>query len=105
MGSTKGLQPLRAVSRSLNAALPAAYAGAQVASRRYAGTLANFKVPTVNNEPNVSWRGYRCSGDALADEGFVATLHQRLCGQTEASRRGRSVEEAGSSSGPYRCWW
>ena len=53
MGSSKGLQPLRFASKTLNA-LPAAYAGAQIASRRYAGTLANFKIPTVNNEPNVS---------------------------------------------------
>lgn len=53
MGSSKGLQPLRSASKTLNA-LPAAYAGAQIASRRYAGTLANFKIPTVNNEPNVS---------------------------------------------------
>lgn len=51
MGSSKGLQPLRSATKTLNA-LPAAYAGAQVASRRYAGTLANFKIPTVNNEPN-----------------------------------------------------
>ena len=55
MGSSKGLQPLRSASKTLNA-LPAAYAGAQIASRRYAGTLANFKIPTVNNEPNVSWK-------------------------------------------------
>ena len=54
MGSSKGLQPLRSASKTLNA-LPAAYAGAQIASRRYAGTLANFKIPTVNNEPNVRW--------------------------------------------------
>ena len=54
MGSSKSLQPLRSATKSLNA-LPAAYAGAQVASRRYAGTLANFKVPTINNEPNVSF--------------------------------------------------
>lgn len=52
--STKTMQPLRSVSKSLNA-LPVAYAGAQVASRRYAGTLANFKIPTVNNEPNVRY--------------------------------------------------
>ncbi|KAJ4367369.1 1-pyrroline-5-carboxylate dehydrogenase [Neocucurbitaria cava] len=51
MGSSKGLQPLRSVSKSFNA-LPAAYAGAQIASRRYAGTIANFKVPTIDNEPN-----------------------------------------------------
>jgi hypothetical protein len=54
MNSSKTLQPLISASRSL-AALPAAYAGAQTASRRYAGTLANFKIPTVNNEPNVCW--------------------------------------------------
>lgn len=53
MHSSTTLQPLRSVSKSLGA-LPAAYAGAQVASRRYAGTIANFKIPTVNNEPNVS---------------------------------------------------
>jgi hypothetical protein len=52
MSSSKSLQPLRSVSRSLGA-LPAACTGAQVASRRYAGTIANFKIPTVNNEPNV----------------------------------------------------
>jgi 1-pyrroline-5-carboxylate dehydrogenase len=57
MGSSKSLQPLRSASKTLNA-LPAAYAGAQIASRRYAGTLANFKIPTVNNEPNV-----RCESD------------------------------------------
>ncbi|EFQ90134.1 hypothetical protein CFE70_002035 [Pyrenophora teres f. teres 0-1] len=51
MGSSKGLQPLLSVSKSINA-LPAAYAGAQTASRRYAGTLANFKIPAINNEPN-----------------------------------------------------
>jgi 1-pyrroline-5-carboxylate dehydrogenase len=56
MGSSKGLQPLRSASKTLNA-LPAAYAGAQIASRRYAGTLANFKIPTVNNEPNVRENG------------------------------------------------
>lgn len=55
MGSSKGLQPLRSATKTLNA-LPAAYAGAQVASRRYAGTLANFKIPAVSNEPNVSAR-------------------------------------------------
>lgn len=53
MGSSKSLQPLRTVSKSLNA-LPPAYAGAQIASRRYAGTIASFKIPTINNEPNVS---------------------------------------------------
>jgi len=53
MHSSKGLQPLRSVSKSFSA-LPAAYAGAQVASRRYAGTIANFKIPTINNEANVS---------------------------------------------------
>ena len=52
MGSSKGFQPLRSASKTLNA-LPAAYAGAQIASRRYAGTIANFKIPTINNEPNV----------------------------------------------------
>ena len=57
MGSSKGLQPLRSVSKSLNA-LPVAYAGAQLASRRYAGSLANFKIPAVNNEPNVSRDSY-----------------------------------------------
>jgi 1-pyrroline-5-carboxylate dehydrogenase len=54
MGSSKSFQPLRSVSKSISA-LPAAYAGAQIASRRYAGTLATFKIPTVNNEPNVSY--------------------------------------------------
>ncbi|OAK98784.1 delta-1-pyrroline-5-carboxylate dehydrogenase 1 [Phaeosphaeriaceae sp. SRC1lsM3a] len=51
MVSSKGLQPLRSATRSIGA-LPAACAGAQSASRRYAGTLASFKIPTVNNEPN-----------------------------------------------------
>ncbi|KAH7414413.1 delta 1-pyrroline-5-carboxylate dehydrogenase-like protein [Phaeosphaeria sp. MPI-PUGE-AT-0046c] len=51
MVSSKGLQPLRSATRSI-CALPAACAGAQSASRRYAGTLASFKIPTVNNEPN-----------------------------------------------------
>ncbi|RMZ69028.1 Delta-1-pyrroline-5-carboxylate dehydrogenase mitochondrial [Pyrenophora seminiperda CCB06] len=51
MSSSTRLQPLRSVSKSINA-LPAAYAGAQIASRRYAGTLANYKIPAVNNEPN-----------------------------------------------------
>jgi hypothetical protein len=53
MVSSKGLQPLRSATRSIGA-LPAACASAQSASRRYAGTLASFKIPTVNNEPNVS---------------------------------------------------
>ena len=53
MSSSRGLQSIRPVSRTFNA-LPAAYAGAQVASRRHAGTIANFKIPTINNEPNVS---------------------------------------------------
>jgi 1-pyrroline-5-carboxylate dehydrogenase len=53
MVSSKGLQPLRSASRSIGA-LPAACARAQTASRRYAGTLASFKIPVVNNEPNVS---------------------------------------------------
>jgi 1-pyrroline-5-carboxylate dehydrogenase len=53
MLSSRSLQPLRSVSLSLGA-LPAACAGAQIASRRYAGTIANFKIPTINNEPNVS---------------------------------------------------
>ena len=66
MGSSKGLQPLRSVSKSINA-LPAAYAGAQIASRRYAGTLANFKIPTVNNEPNVSFTGVDDMMDCLAN--------------------------------------
>lgn len=52
MSSSRGLQSIRPVSRTFNA-LPAAYAGAQVTSRRNAGTIANFKIPTVNNEPNV----------------------------------------------------
>ncbi|KAF1930971.1 delta 1-pyrroline-5-carboxylate dehydrogenase [Didymella exigua CBS 183.55] len=51
MSSSRGLQSIRPVSRTFNA-LPAAYAGAQVASRRHAGTIANFKIPTINNEPN-----------------------------------------------------
>ena len=53
MSSSRGLQSIRPVSKTFNA-LPAAYAGAQVASRRHAGTIANFKIPTINNEPNVS---------------------------------------------------
>lgn len=53
MSSSRGIQSIRPVSRTFNA-LPAAYAGAQVASRRQAGTIANFKIPTINNEPNVS---------------------------------------------------
>jgi 1-pyrroline-5-carboxylate dehydrogenase len=53
MSSSRGLQSIRPVSRTFNA-LPAAYAGAQVASRRHAGTIANFKIPSINNEPNVS---------------------------------------------------
>jgi 1-pyrroline-5-carboxylate dehydrogenase len=53
MVSSKSLQPLRSASRSIGA-LPAACAGAQTASKRYAGTLASFQIPTVNNEPNVS---------------------------------------------------
>jgi len=44
---------MRSASRSMGA-LPAACARAQLASRRYAGTLATFKIPEVNNEPNVS---------------------------------------------------
>ena len=50
---SKSLQPLRSATKSLSAPLPAAYAGAHVASRRYAGSLANFKVPRIDNEPNV----------------------------------------------------
>jgi 1-pyrroline-5-carboxylate dehydrogenase len=53
MMSSRGLQSICPVSKSFNA-LPTAYAGAQVVSRRHAGTIANFKIPTINNEPNVS---------------------------------------------------
>jgi 1-pyrroline-5-carboxylate dehydrogenase len=53
MSSSRGLQSIRPVSKTFNT-LPAAYAGAQIASRRHAGTIANFKIPTINNEPNVS---------------------------------------------------
>ncbi|KAH4113711.1 hypothetical protein HBI55_031000 [Parastagonospora nodorum] len=42
---------MSSASRSIGA-LPAACASAQLASRRYAGTLATFKIPEVNNEPN-----------------------------------------------------
>ena len=53
MMSSRGIQSICPVSKSFGA-LPAAYAGAQVVSRRHAGTIANFKIPTINNEPNVS---------------------------------------------------
>ncbi|KAF3043525.1 1-pyrroline-5-carboxylate dehydrogenase [Didymella heteroderae] len=51
MSSSRSLQSIRPVSKTFNA-VHAAYAGAQVASRRHAGTIANFKIPAINNEPN-----------------------------------------------------
>lgn len=51
-------------SRSIGA-LPAACARAQLASRRYAGTLATFKIPEVNNEPNASSRFFEVDSHTL----------------------------------------
>jgi 1-pyrroline-5-carboxylate dehydrogenase len=69
MNSSRTFQPLRSATRSLNA-LPTACANAQVASRRYAGTLANFKVPNINNEPNVRIKG-------IFFESIAAKVHQQ----------------------------
>lgn len=92
MRSSTSVQPLRSISKSLGA-LPAAYAGAQVASRRYAGTIANFKIPTINNEPNVSSLHSSLGGNCCAN-GRIETLYERLGRPKKASRCDCSAEEA-----------
>ncbi|KAF2120964.1 Aldehyde/histidinol dehydrogenase [Lophiotrema nucula] len=51
MGSSKTFQSLSQVSKSFSN-LPAAQFSVQTASRRSMATIANFKVPSINNEPN-----------------------------------------------------
>jgi hypothetical protein len=53
MASSKRFQPLCQVSRSFGN-LPTQCSSSRIASRRSMATIANFKVPTINNEPNVS---------------------------------------------------
>jgi hypothetical protein len=53
MASSKRFQPLCQVSRSFDK-LPTQCSSSRIASRRSMATIANFKVPTINNEPNVS---------------------------------------------------
>jgi hypothetical protein len=104
MVSSKGLQPLRSATRSLGA-LPAACNGAQVASRRYAGTLAAFKIPNINNEPNVSQSSWRFELRDTYLQFPIATLQQRFCRPKEASRCGRSSEAEGLCPSTSRSCW
>lgn len=49
MASLKNFQPLTSVSKSVSA-MPTQSG----VSRRGVATIANFKIPSINNEPNVS---------------------------------------------------
>ncbi|KAF2472134.1 delta-1-pyrroline-5-carboxylate dehydrogenase 1 [Lindgomyces ingoldianus] len=51
MGSSKGFLSLFQISKSINNPY-AAYSSVRTAPRRSMASIANFKVPTVNNEPN-----------------------------------------------------
>ncbi|KAF2651925.1 delta 1-pyrroline-5-carboxylate dehydrogenase-like protein [Lophiostoma macrostomum CBS 122681] len=48
MASSKSFHPMRPMSKRLGRAC----SSTQVAARRSVATMANFKIPTVNNEPN-----------------------------------------------------
>lgn len=83
MVSAKCLRSLRSSTKSLSG-LPVAYAGAQAASRRYAGSLANFKVPRICNEPNVREERPMCQ-----TKDFQADLHHHSIITLKALSRDR----------------
>lgn len=91
MNSSKTFQPLRSATRSLNA-LPTACANAQVASRRYAGTLANFKVPNINNEPNQHYAKGSVDRQKLQDA--IAALKNRGAVQVPLAIGGEHIDNS-----------
>ncbi|PVI02059.1 delta 1-pyrroline-5-carboxylate dehydrogenase-like protein [Periconia macrospinosa] len=80
MASLKSLQPLGPVSRSLNA---------PVASRRGLATIANFKVPTINNEPNLHYAKGSVDRQKLQDA--IVALKKRTPIQVPLALGGQEI--------------
>ncbi|CAI6240101.1 unnamed protein product [Periconia digitata] len=89
MASFKTLQPLGAASRTVTLST---HANAPAASRRSVATIANFKVPTINNEPNQHYTKGSVDRQKLQDA--VAALKKRTPLQVPLALGGQEINNS-----------